>query len=85
MSPSYLTKWKIIEKYANSDIEYFDLNAIVGDFNKNSRFKGLNDSRLGFKSKAIEYIGEFNVIANKPMYNLYRTTTDKYSLKKQKK
>ena len=85
LSPAYLTKWKIIEKYANSNIEYFDLNAIVGNFNKDSKYKGLNDSRLGFNAKAIEYIGEFNVISNKPMYNLYRNTASKFSLKNQKK
>lgn len=85
LSPSYLTKWKIIEKYAGSDMEYFDLNAIVGDFGKNSKFKGLNESKLGFDAKAIEYIGEFNVICNKPMYNLYRSTKDKFNLKNYKK
>lgn len=85
LSPGYLTRWKIIEKYANSNIEYFDLNAIVGDFHQTGKFKGLNESKLGFNAKAIEYIGEFNVISNKPMYNLYRSTTDKYSIKNQKK
>lgn len=85
LSAGYLTKWKIIEQYVDSPFESFDLNAIVGDFNKQSKFKGLNESRLGFNAKAIEYIGEFNLITNKPMYNLYRNTTNKYSLKKQKK
>lgn len=85
LSPAYLTKWKIIENSIDSGIEYFDLNAIVGEFGSNEKYRGLNESRLGFNSNAIEYIGEFNVICNRPMYNLYRGTKDKYTLKRQKK
>lgn len=85
LGAGYLMKWKIIEKYAKSGIEYFDLNAISGDFTDNNKYKGLNEAKLGYNSKAIEYIGEFNLIVNKPMYALYRNTKDKYSLKEAKK
>ena len=85
LCPSFLTRWKIIEKHVNSSIEKFDLNAIVGNFQKDNKYHGLNESKLGFNSRAIEYIGEFNVICNRTMYNLYRSTTNKYSIKKQQK
>lgn len=85
LSPSYLTKWKIIEKYGKSGIVSFDLNAISGDFSNDNKYKGLNDSKLGYNASAVEYIGEFNLIINKPMYSLYRNTKDKYSIKDQKK
>lgn len=85
LCPGYLTKWKIIEKYAQSEISFFDLNAISGDFTDNNRYKGLNEAKLGYNSLATEYIGEFNIIINKPMYALYRNTKDKYNLKEQKK
>ncbi|MGN1000814.1 MAG: lipid II:glycine glycyltransferase FemX [Bacilli bacterium] len=85
LCPGYLTKWKIIEKYAQSEISFFDLNAISGDFTDTNRYKGLNEAKLGYNSLATEYIGEFNIIINKPMYALYRNTKDKYNLKEQKK
>ena len=85
LCPGFLTKWKIMEKYSNSNIIEFDLNAIVGNFSNNNQFKGLNDSKLGYNCAAVEYIGEFNLIINKTVYSLYRNTKDKYSLKEPKK
>ena len=85
LCPNYLTKWRIIEKYANSEIETFDLNAISGNFSDNNKFKGLNESKLGYNALANEYIGEFNIIINKPIYSLYRNTTNKFIIKDQPK
>lgn len=85
LCPSYICKWKVIENHSNDNIEYYDLNAISGDFSNNSKYKGLNDIKLGYDANAVEYIGEFNLITNKVMYSLYRSTADKYSIKNQKK
>lgn len=86
LSPNYLSKWYIIEKYSHTGIKYFDLNAISGDFkNKDNKYKGLNESKMGFNSIGYEYIGEFNLIVNKPIYALYRGTKDNYSPKNQQK
>lgn len=85
LSPSYLTRWKVIENYCGKGIASFDLNAISGDFTNNNRYRGLNESKLGYNAEAVEYIGEFNLIVNKPMYALYRNTKDKYNIKDQKK
>ena len=85
LSPSYLTRWKVIENYCGKGIASFDLNAIYGDFTNNNRYRGLNESKLGYNAEAVEYIGEFNLIVNKPMYALYRNTKDKYNIKDQKK
>ena len=67
------------------DVKNIDLNAISGDFTNNNRYRGLNESKLGYNAEAVEYIGEFNLIVNKPMYALYRNTKDKYNIKDQKK
>ena len=85
LCPNFLMKWRIIEKYSNTNIEIFDLNAIAGVFNSNNEYKGLNESKLGYNALATEYIGEFNLTINKPMYALYINTKDKYSLKKHQK
>ena len=85
LCPSYLTKWKIIENNCYKKIQFIDFNAISGDFSKESPYRGLNDIKLGFSSNAVEYIGEFNLITNKLAYSAYRSTSDKYSLKKEQK
>ena len=78
LAANYLTKWKIIEKYANSNIEVFNMGAIAGKFKKEeNRFKGLNEMKLSYNTVANEYIGEFNLIINNPMYSLYKGVTTK--------
>lgn len=72
LSSNYLIKWKIIEKYANSDIKLFNLNAITGVFDNTNKYKGLNEMKFSYNSIGNEYIGEFNLIINSPMYSLYK-------------
>jgi len=82
----YLSKWEIIKKYLNSKYEYFNMNAIVDNFDKqNEQYKGLNDAKLGFSTKAYEFIGEFNLIINSPIYSLYKNSITKDSIKNIKK
>ena len=77
LAANYLTKWKIIEKYANSNIQFFNLNAIAGNFEANNKYKGLNEMKFSYNSIANEYIGEFNLIVNGPMYSLYKSMSSK--------
>lgn len=72
--PSFLLKWHIIEKYAKQGAIYFDLNAITGQFTDNNKFHGLNEMKLGFNADVTEYIGEFDLIIRKHLYNIYRNT-----------
>lgn len=78
LAANYLTKWKIIEKYANSNIQFFNLNAIAGKFQKEeNKYKGLNEMKFSYNAIANEYIGEFNLIINGPMYSLYKGMSSK--------
>lgn len=68
---SYLLKWEMIKKYNKQGYDYFNLNAVTGDFKKeNNRYQGLDESKLGFHAEVVEYIGEFDYIINKPIYAL---------------
>lgn len=81
--PLYLTKWEIIKKYLNSDFKYFDINAVTGIFDKNEEnaYRGLNEMKLGFNTTVYEYIGEFNLIINNPIYALYKSIVIDDSIK----
>lgn len=68
---TYLLKWEMIKKYNKQGYDYFNLNAVTGDFKKeNNKYQGLNESKLGFHAEVVEYIGEFDYIINKPIYEL---------------
>ncbi|MBR4262016.1 MAG: peptidoglycan bridge formation glycyltransferase FemA/FemB family protein [Bacilli bacterium] len=70
---NYLIKWKIIEKYAASNIQAFNMNAIAGVFDpKQNQYRGLNEMKFGYNAVAYEYIGEFNLVVNNAIYSLYK-------------
>lgn len=71
-NPNYLLKWKIIEEYNKKGYKYFNLNAITGEFQQKNKYSGLNEMKMGFNAVATEYIGEFDLIINPIMYNLYK-------------
>lgn len=80
--PLYLTKWEIIKEYCNSNFKYLDMNAITKTSDKEKNpYKGLNEMKFGFNSIAYEYIGEFNLIVNNPIYALYKSLIIEDSLK----
>ena len=82
--PLYLIRWQIIKDYLNSQYSYFEMNAVTGIF-ENNPYKNLNNVKFGYGAIAHEYIGEFNLIVNNPMYNLYKNIIAKDSLKTLKK
>lgn len=70
-----LLRWKILEHYSNSNFRTFNFGAITGNFNKKQNpLYGLNQSRLSLRGNVIEYIGEFGIMTNKTMYNLYQAS-----------
>ena len=70
-----LLRWKILEHYSSSNFRTFNFGAITGNFNKKQNpLYGLNQSRLSLRGNVIEYIGEFGIMTNKTMYNLYQAS-----------
>lgn len=74
---NYLLKWELIKKFNNDGYSFFDLNGISGEFNEKHKYSGLNEMKLGFHANAIEYIGEFDLIINKTVYNMYQKKNKK--------
>ena len=77
LNASTLLKWQIIEDYNNQGLKYVNLNGVVGDFENQNEYSGLNESKLGFNSIITEYIGEFDIILNNIMYGLYQKAINK--------
>jgi peptidoglycan pentaglycine glycine transferase (the second and third glycine) len=72
INANYLLKWQLITDYNNQGYKYLNLNAIVGEFENQNEYSGLNEAKLGFNTTVTEYIGEFDVILNNFSYNLYK-------------
>lgn len=72
LNPNYLIKWKMINDYKNNNLKYINLNGISGEFNKITKYSGLNEMKLGFNALITEYIGEFELIISPLPYNLYK-------------
>ena len=71
INANYLIKWNMIDDYNRQGYKYINLNGVVGEFEKDNEYKGLNEMKLGFNPTVTEYIGEFDMIINNVAYNLY--------------
>ena len=69
---NYLSKWKIIEKYAGSEYKRFNMGAVTGLFSKEHPYKGLNEMKSSYNGEIIEYLGEFDLVINQAVYSLYK-------------
>ncbi len=70
-NPNYYLKWELIQKFNKENYQYFNMNAIVGEFKKKNKYSGLNEMKFGYGAVGVEYIGEFNYIINPIAYQLY--------------
>ena len=77
LSASTLLKWQLIEDFNNQGFKYVNLGGIVGDFENQNEYSGLNESKLGFNSIVTEYVGEFDIVLNNIIYSLYQKTNNK--------
>ena len=77
LNAATLIKWQLIDDYNTQGLKYINLNAIVGDFENQNEYSGLNESKLGFNSIVTEYVGEFDIIINNLMYNWYLKSISK--------
>ena len=77
LNASTLLKWQLIDDYNKQGLKYINLNGVVGDFETQNEYSGLNESKLGFNTIITEYVGEFDIVLNNLMYNWYQKTNKK--------
>ena len=77
LNANYLLKWQLISDFNELGYKYVNLNAIVGEFEKKTKYDGLNESKYGFSTTLTEYIGEFDIVLNSFSYNLYNKMNNK--------
>ena len=66
-------------KYAiENNYERYNFYGIVGDFNPKNELYGLYTFKKSYSGYVVELIGEFDLVINKAMYKLYKTTFGVY-------
>lgn len=72
LNANYLIKWRMIDDYNSKGYKYLNLNGVVGEFEKENEYSGLNENKLGFNSTITEYIGEFDIVLNNFAFNMFQ-------------
>lgn len=85
INAKHLMTWKLIEKYSKENYKRFNLGGMTNPNIKNDKYNGLNEYKLSFNARCIEYLGDLELITNSTLYNLYRNSKPiRYILKKDK-
>ena len=66
--------YKIIKDYKDNGYLFLDLYGITADFTDTNPYKDLNEFKLKFEPTVYEYIGEFDLIINKPLHQFLWST-----------
>ena len=83
INAKHLMTWKLIEKYSFDKYKRFNLGGMINPTVKNEKYKGLNEFKLSFNSRCVEYIGDLELITNNTLYALYKNSKSiKYILKR---
>lgn len=71
----HLLLWKLMGRYSKLGYKRFNLGG-VSNIQKPSKYKGLNEFKLNFNAKVIEYTGDYELITNTPLYFMYRRSNN---------
>lgn len=71
----HLLLWKLMGRYSKLGYKRFNLGGI-SNIQKESAYSGLNEFKLNFGARAIEYAGDFELITNKPLYFMYSQSSN---------
>lgn len=82
LNSKHLLLWKLIENFSTQNYKKFNLGGITNPFEKNNKYEGLNNFKLGFNSKVYEYIGDLELVCSNTKYFLIKNSYFKNILKK---
>lgn len=68
LEPKHYLYYELISEYKRQGYSYFDMNGITGDFTDRNPYYKVNKFKESFNPNIYEYIGEFDLVINKPLY-----------------
>ena len=72
----HLLLWKLMGRYSKLGYQRFNLGGISNVQKTNKKYEGLNEFKLKFNAKVVEFAGDFELITNTPLYFMYRRSNE---------
>jgi peptidoglycan pentaglycine glycine transferase (the first glycine) len=69
--PNYLIQWEMIQYAMDRGCTIYDFRGISGNLDPDHHLYGLYRFKKGFNGEFVEYIGEFDLVVNKFLYNIW--------------
>lgn len=76
LMPNYLLQWNMIQWAVEKGCRIYDFRGVSGDLSEDNPLYGLYKFKKGFNGEFTEFIGEMDLILNKPMYWAVKEATD---------
>lgn len=78
LMPNYLLQWEMIKWAKDHNCDLYDFGGISGDLSPEHPLYGLYRFKKGFNGEFIEFVGEFDLILNKPLYFAWEILLPKF-------
>lgn len=76
--PNFLMQWAMIQDSIDLGCSIYDFRGVSGDLNPENPLYGLYKFKKGFNGNFVEFIGEFDLVINSFIYNLYKKAFPKF-------
>lgn len=76
--PNFLMQWAMIQDSIDLNCSIYDFRGVSGDLNPENPLFGLYKFKKGFNGNFVEFIGEFDLVVNTFIYNLYKKAFPKF-------
>ena len=66
--PNYLLQWSMIQWAVECGCRIYDFRGVSGDLSEDNPLYGLYKFKKGFSGDFVEFIGEMDLVLNRPVY-----------------
>jgi len=75
LMPNYLLQWEMIRWAVETGCRIYDFRGVSGDISEDNPLYGLYRFKKGFGGDFTEFVGEMDLVLNKPVYTLLEKGT----------
>jgi peptidoglycan pentaglycine glycine transferase (the first glycine) len=76
--PNFAMQWAMITDSIDLGCYLYDFRGVSGDLNPENPLYGLYKFKKGFNGNFVEFIGEFDLVINSFVYNMYKKAFPKF-------
>lgn len=76
--PNFAMQWAMIKDSIDLGCNVYDFRGVSGDLNPDNPLYGLYKFKKGFNGNFVEFIGEFNLVTDPLVFNLYKKAFPKF-------